>query len=107
MQKLSSDELTRHLDVLPGWRLEGGALIKRYDFADFVRAIEFVNLIAQSAEAVQHHPDIDIRYNKVTLGLTTHDAGGVTHLDVQFAASADDASASLTDQATPASTTTP
>ena len=87
--KLTTDEIDKHLQELPGWRVENDTLIKQFEFATFVKAIEFVNILAESAEEIQHHPDIDIRYNKVTVGLSTHDAGGLTVLDTDFAASAD------------------
>lgn len=68
-----------------------GAIQRTYQFKDFVTAIAFVNTIAQFAESAQHHPDILIRYNKITLTLSTHDAGGVTEKDFALAAQADKA----------------
>ena len=62
------------------------AIAKTFTFADFAHAIEFVNAVAVMAEDARHHPDIDIRYNKVRLALTTHDAGGLTHADLDLAA---------------------
>ena len=89
--KLSDDDVQQHMTHLPGWSRQGDIIIPKYQFADFTRAMEFVNAVAESAEDVQHHPDIDIRYNKVTLTLTTHDAGGLTLADMELAASADGA----------------
>jgi 4a-hydroxytetrahydrobiopterin dehydratase len=89
LNKLSAEQLAEHLKKLPGWQVENEALTKQFEFPSFVTAEEFVNSIALSAEAVKHHPDIDIRYNKVVLGLSTHSAGGLTALDAEFAASAD------------------
>lgn len=74
------------LASLPGWKLEDGKLQRVYSFANFVEAMAFVNRIAELAEQAGHHPDIDIRYNRVTLALTTHDAGGITENDVKMAA---------------------
>ncbi len=89
MPKLSEDEIQDHLRRLPGWTRDGETLTKQYQFADFIHAMQFVNHVAQDAEAANHHPDIDIRYNKVTLALTTHDSGGLTQNDINLAAEAD------------------
>jgi len=85
MQKLGDQELKEAVAKLSGWRLEDGKLLRDFAFADFVAAMTFVNKIAEVAESVGHHPDIDIRYNKVRLGLVTHDAGGITAKDVEMA----------------------
>jgi 4a-hydroxytetrahydrobiopterin dehydratase len=84
--KLADSEVQVFLKKWPGWALERGALTKTYAFADFRAAMAFVNRVADAAEAADHHPDIDIRYNKVTLGLLTHDAGGLTQRDTALAA---------------------
>ncbi len=86
MQKLGDIELKEAVDKLSGWRLEDGKLLHDFEFTDFVAAMAFVNKIAEVAESAAHHPDIDIRYNKVRLGLVTHDAGGITAKDVEMAA---------------------
>ncbi len=78
MAKLSAVELDEKLKDLPGWKLDSGRLVRDWQFADFVQAMAFVHQVAEAAEKAQHHPDIDIRYNKVRLGLVTHDAGGIT-----------------------------
>jgi 4a-hydroxytetrahydrobiopterin dehydratase len=93
-QKLSADQVQEHLQKLPGWRLEDNTLRKTYRFPSFIKSMEFVNQLAEMAESVQHHPDIDIRYDKVSLGLSTHDASGITTSDIEMAASADDLAAS-------------
>ena len=72
-----------------GWSLRGNEIVRTFVFADFVAAMRFVNAVAEAAEAADHHPDIDIRYNKVTLALTTHDSGGLTEKDFALAAEAD------------------
>lgn len=92
MPKLSDGELQQHLDKLPGWSRQGEALTRQFPFKDFTHAMQFVNQIAEEAESVNHHPDIDIRFNKVTLSLTTHDSGGVTQNDVNLAVAADQVS---------------
>lgn len=90
MQKLTDPELQQALVKLPGWKLAGGKLVREWTFPDFVAAIAFVNWVAGVAEAKGHHPDIDVRYNKVTLGLVTHDAGGITANDTDMCAYLDE-----------------
>ncbi len=69
----------------PEWKLQNGKLVREWLFKDFVAAMLFVNHIAALAEAAEHHPDIDIRYNRVTLSLVSHDAGGITENDTAMA----------------------
>ena len=83
---LSADEIQNALSALPGWKVNGTAIERVFQFDNFVRAMEFVNRIAETAEAVNHHPDILINYNKVTLSLISHDSGGVTQRDLRMAA---------------------
>lgn len=85
MQKLTEQELEKALTGLPGWKLEGGSIVRDWTFQDFVAAMAFVNRVAQVAESEGHHPDIDIRYNRVRLGLVTHDAVGITSNDTAMA----------------------
>lgn len=85
MAKLSDTDLARVLPTLPGWSLSGGMLRKTFAHASFPEAIVFVNAVAQIAEVANHHPDVDIRYSNITLGLVTHDAGGITDKDVALA----------------------
>ncbi len=84
-EPLSAAQLQASLANLPAWKVENGELARTAVFADFQRAMEFVNRVAGLAEAAGHHPDIDIRYNKVRLGLTTHDARGITQKDIHLA----------------------
>lgn len=84
-KKLTDDEVRQALEALPGWTRAGDEIVKAFRFDDFVHAMEFVNRVADEAEAAQHHPDIDIRYNKVTMRLSTHDAGGLTQNDARMA----------------------
>jgi 4a-hydroxytetrahydrobiopterin dehydratase len=71
---------------IPDWNLEGGNLVRTFVFTDFREAMSFVNSVAALAERAGHHPDIDIRYNKVRLALSSHDAGGITEKDFALAA---------------------
>jgi 4a-hydroxytetrahydrobiopterin dehydratase len=89
MAKLNPDEIKRRAAKLPGWQIEGGELVKTFAFKDFVAALGFVNRVGQAAESAGHHPDIDIRYNRVRLALVTHDAGGLTEKDFQLASQAE------------------
>lgn len=89
MRKLAEAEVERALEGLPEWGLVGESINRTYAFADFRAAMAFVNAVAESAERVQHHPDILVRYSKVTLTLSTHDANGITTKDFDFARAAD------------------
>jgi len=82
---LSDGEIHQALEQLPGWKQNGKAIERLFQFENFVKAMEFVNRIAEAAEAVNHHPDILISYNKVTLTLVSHDSGGVTQRDIKMA----------------------
>ena len=73
----------------PAWELLGGKLIKTVDCGTFPAALEFVAAVGRLAEEADHHPDIDIRYRRVTLALVTHDAGGLTVLDFELARAID------------------
>ena len=83
--KLSQDQLIALTQELPDWKLEEGQLVRHYSFKDFIAAMAFVNRVADLVEAAGHHPDIDIRYNRVKLALVSHDAGGITAYDAQMA----------------------
>lgn len=89
MGRLSEQEIGNRLEQLDGWTRKGQAIRKDYSFPDFARAIEFVNQVAGIAEEMDHHPDIDIRYDTVVLSLSTHSAGGLTERDFRLAARAD------------------
>ena len=82
---LSQAEIQQVLKQLPGWTQNGNSIERKFQFDNFVKAMEFVNQIAEAAEAVNHHPDILISYNRVTLSLVSHDSGGVTQRDVKMA----------------------
>lgn len=82
---LSATEIVQALQNLPGWSATGNTIERIFEFPNFVEAMGFVNRVAEAAEAVNHHPDITINYNKVKLSLTSHDSGGVTQRDVRMA----------------------
>jgi 4a-hydroxytetrahydrobiopterin dehydratase len=89
MPALAATEITLRLDALPAWHIEAGELVRTFQFEDFLAALRFVNRVAGLAEEAAHHPDIDIRFNKVRLGLVTHDAGGLTAKDFDLATEVD------------------
>lgn len=83
---LSDIAIQRGLGQLhPGWARKGDTLVKTYQFNTFPAGVNFVVRVAQAAETAGHHPDIDIRYTKVTCSLTTHDVGGITQKDLDMA----------------------
>jgi len=92
--KLTDDELEGFLSNSEGWTSQGDAIVKDFAFPGFRAAIAFVNRVAERADAARHHPDIEIHYNRVTISLSTHDAGGVTEKDVVAAAGIDAAAES-------------
>jgi 4a-hydroxytetrahydrobiopterin dehydratase len=87
--KLTPPRVKAALATVPLWTRRGTVIRRQFEFADFVAAMKFVNAVAKAAEKAQHHPDLDIRWNKVTLALTTHDAGGLTAKDFSLAAKSD------------------
>ncbi len=89
MPTLSSEVAQSRLANLPGWKIEAGELVKTFQFKDFLAALRFVNQVGDLAEEAGHHPDIDIRYNRVRLSLITHDAGGLTEKDFHLAGRAE------------------
>jgi 4a-hydroxytetrahydrobiopterin dehydratase len=82
---LTPAEIEMALRSLPGWSSDGMSLRRTYTFTGFPEAVAFVNRLAGPAEAQGHHPDISVSYNRVTLSLTTHDAGGLTAKDLALA----------------------
>ncbi|MGB7770221.1 MAG: 4a-hydroxytetrahydrobiopterin dehydratase [Verrucomicrobiia bacterium] len=85
MKKLSAAQIKSALAAVPEWTRQGATISRTFQFKDFPAAIQFVNAAAELAEQAWHHPDIDIRWNQVTLTLTTHDAGGLTKKDFALA----------------------
>jgi 4a-hydroxytetrahydrobiopterin dehydratase len=88
-QALNTAEIEVALKTHPKWKLKGGKLTREWTFKDFLEAMTFVNRVAVVAETAGHHPDIDIRYNQVVLGLISHDAGGITRRDEAMAGQID------------------
>jgi 4a-hydroxytetrahydrobiopterin dehydratase len=85
MALLSENQIRDRLARLPGWERRGSEIRRTWTFADFDSSMAFVNKVAALARSADHHPDIDIRYSKVTLALRTHDAGGLTAKDFDLA----------------------
>ncbi len=90
MAKLTPEEAQSRLEALSGWTLDGDTLRKTFVLNSFPGVIALVTHIGFLAEAANHHPDLDIRYNKLTVALTTHDAGGLTEKDFDLAAQMDE-----------------
>ena len=84
-RRLGEEEIAARLAETPGWQREAEWLWREFRFETFRQAIEFVNRVADVAESLDHHPDIAIEYTKVTLRVTTHDAGGLTENDFTLA----------------------
>lgn len=85
MAKLSEDELATGLGRLPGWSREGDTIERTYRLPDFRTALAFVTYVGELAEHANHHPDVDIRYDRVRLALSTHSEGGLTGKDLELA----------------------
>jgi len=86
VRRLDASEIAENLAQLDGWEGDADQIERAFEFTTFAAALVFVNRVAALAEAADHHPDIDIRYNKVRLALSTHSAGGVTGKDFALAA---------------------
>ena len=89
MSRLDEAAIAQALRQAQGWERAGGEIKRTYRFKDFREALAFVNRVGDLAERAGHHPDIDIRYNAVTLTLSTHDAGGLTTKDFDLARAID------------------
>ena len=87
--KLAEPQIILALAALPDWKRNGDVIARTFEFKDFSAAMDFTNAVAALAEQAQHHPDIDVRWNKVTLALTTHNAGGLTEKDFALARQCD------------------
>ena len=84
-RRLHADEITRQLTTLPAWRWDGTSLHRSVELPTFVGAIHVVDEVAEVAEQMNHHPDVDIRWKRLRFALSTHSEGGVTQLDVELA----------------------
>ncbi|HYV26996.1 MAG TPA: 4a-hydroxytetrahydrobiopterin dehydratase [Candidatus Eisenbacteria bacterium] len=89
MPKLTPDQINERLATVPEWKKNDAMISRTYKFKDFLASMEFVNRVAPLAEQANHHPDIDIRWNKVTLALTTHSEGALTEKDFDLAQKCD------------------
>ena len=87
--KLAEPQIILALAARPDWKRNGDVIARTFEFKDFSAAMDFTNAVAALAEQAQHHPDIDVRWNKVTLALSTHDAGGLTEKDFALARQCD------------------
>jgi 4a-hydroxytetrahydrobiopterin dehydratase len=85
MAKLTEQEIADGLKRLKGWTREGNAIKKSFSFSKFADGIRFVDRVAVAADAMDHHPDVDIRYTTITMVLSTHSAGGLTRKDFELA----------------------
>ncbi len=90
MPSLTTKQVGVHLKAVPNWSKRAQTIVRTFQFEGFLNAIDFVNRIAKKAQKSDHHPDIDIRFNKVTLKLTTHDEGGITEKDFSLARQCDE-----------------
>ena len=90
MPALTAKQVRLHLKAIPNWSKRAQTILRTFKFDGFLESIEFVNRIARKAQKADHHPDIDIRFDKVTLKLTTHDEGGLTQKDFSLARQSDE-----------------
>jgi 4a-hydroxytetrahydrobiopterin dehydratase len=86
---LSDIEIQRRLGALKGWSRRGATITRTFAFKGFPEAAAFVGRLVAPAEGMNHHPDVDVRYNKVTVTLSTHDSGGITENDLVLAEKVD------------------
>jgi 4a-hydroxytetrahydrobiopterin dehydratase len=90
MPALNTKQIGLHLTTVPDWTKRAQTICRTYKFEGFLRSIAFVHRIAKRAQRMNHHPDIDIRFDQVKLTLTTHDAGGLTEKDFTLAKQCDE-----------------
>ena len=90
MPALTTKQISLHLQAVPNWSKRVQTIFRTFSFEGFLKSIDFVNRIARKAQKINHHPDIDIRFDKVTLTLTTHDEGGITEKDFSLARKCDE-----------------
>jgi len=90
MPALTAKQISLHLKTVPNWSKRAQTIFRTFRFEGFMMGIDFVRRIAKQALKINHHPDIDIRYDKVTLTLTTHDEGGITEKDFSLARKCDE-----------------
>jgi len=89
MALLGDEEIQDRLARLEGWSREGDAIVKRFELSDFKGSVDFVNRLTPAAEGMNHHPDLEISWNEVTVRISTHSEGGLTGNDFELAAQID------------------
>ena len=89
MPRLGEEEIEARLGELEGWRREGEAIVKEFELDDFTGSVDFINRLTPVAEELNHHPDLQVSWNKVTVSITTHSEGGLTENDFELAKSVD------------------
>ena len=87
---LNDEEIDKRLGELDGWQREGDKITKTFEHGDFVGSVEFVRRLTAPAEEMQHHPDLEISWDKVTVSITNHSAGGLTAADFELASKLDE-----------------
>ena len=90
MPALHSKQVKLHLHAVPHWSKRAQTILRTYKFEGFLKGIDFVSQVAKKAQKMNHHPDIDIRFDQITLTLTTHDEGGITEKDFSLAKQCDE-----------------
>jgi 4a-hydroxytetrahydrobiopterin dehydratase len=90
MPALRSKQIKLHLQAVPNWSKRAQTILRTFKFEGFLKGIDFVSQVAKKAQKMNHHPDIDIRFDQVTLTLTTHDEGGITEKDFSLARQCDE-----------------
>jgi len=90
MSALSAKQVSLHLKAVPNWSKRAKRILRTFKFEGFLKSVAFVDRIAKKVKKSNHHPDIDIRFNQVTLTLTTHDEGGITGKDFSIARQCDE-----------------
>src|SRR5664279_3863179 len=90
MPAMSTPQVRLHLKSVPNWSKRAQTILRTFKFKEFLQSMKFINRIARKAQKANHHPDIDIRFDKVTLKLTTHDEGGITKKDFSLARQCDE-----------------
>jgi 4a-hydroxytetrahydrobiopterin dehydratase len=93
MPALTAKQVNLRLKSVPNWSKRAQTIFRTFKFEGFLKSMDFVNRIARQAQKINHHPDISIRFNKVTLKLTTHDEGGITGKDFLLARKCDEVQA--------------
>jgi 4a-hydroxytetrahydrobiopterin dehydratase len=90
MALLANDEIGARLSGLSGWERDGKAIVKRFERGNFVGSVEFVDALVAPAEAIGHHPDVEISWDTVRVTISTHSEGGLTAADFELAAKIDE-----------------